>query len=89
MSGMSAEEQAKFVEERATQLAAMTEGEAYARWRAARLAADSAFANVVVRVPGKSERDLEHERSFCAQRLRVTLSDMESVVRRVEKAKRK
>ena len=57
MSGMSAEEQAKFVEERATQLAAMTEGEAYARWRAARLAADSAFANVVVRVPGKSERE--------------------------------
>jgi hypothetical protein len=89
MSGMTAEEREQFVREHEAKLATMTEGEAYARWRAARVAADLAFASVVVLLPGKSERDLEHDRLLCAQSLRVALSDMESVVRRVEKEKRR
>jgi hypothetical protein len=88
MSGMTAEEREQFVREREAKLETMTEGEAYSRWRSARVAADLAFANVVVLLPGKSERDLELDRLFCAQHLRMALADMEIVVRRVEKEKR-
>jgi hypothetical protein len=89
MSGMTAEEREQFVARRKARLESMTEAEAYARWRAARLVVDAAFEKCLGVLNSKTDRAVEEERLQAVQRAIGALSDMEIVVRRVEKEKRR